>query len=308
MEQPSFTLRPFPPFSLERTVWALRRRPGNKVDRWDGNYYSRIFAFGRNTLSASVSQGGSPEGPKLKISITGEAARTPSVKSSISSMLEAMFSVGRDLGDFYPLARKDKRLGLLSERFAGLKPPRFPSVFEAIVNAFACQQVSLDVGIVLLNRLASSYGPVFRDDKDLFHGFPGPEDLAGLSPEDFRSLGFSRNKGKAIIELSRKMAEGELDMAGLEKMPDAEAVRYLSGLRGVGRWTAEYVLLRGLGRINVFPGDDVGAQKNLMEFLGLTEKPDYRRARQITSRWRPYAGFVYFHLLLEKLAAKGHLK
>jgi DNA-3-methyladenine glycosylase II len=91
-------------------------------------------------------------------------------------------------------------------------------------------------------------------------------------------------------------------------MSDIEAVRYLSAIRGIGRWSAEYVLLRGLGRLCIFPGDDVGALKNLRDFMGLAERPDYKTMEEITSRWQPFAGLVYFHFLLDKLMAKGHLQ
>ena len=78
-------------------------------------------------------------------------------------------------------------------------------------------------------------------------------------------------------ELARSVAEGHLDLEGLATLPDGEAIDRLCGLRGVGRWTAEYVLLRGLGRTHVFPGDDVGARNNLQRWLG-----DRIRVEQVT--------------------------
>ena len=78
-------------------------------------------------------------------------------------------------------------------------------------------------------------------------------------------------------------------------------------LRGVGRWTAEYVLLRGLGRLHVFPGDDVGAQKRLARWLGRPSALDYAGVRRAVRRWQPYAGLVYFHLLLDGLSQAGAL-
>jgi len=307
MERISFTLRAFPPFNLELTVWALRRRPDNQVDCWDGTNYSRIFTFKGNMLKVSASQGGSPEKPQLNVSVACETVCALAVKPWIASMLGEMFSLRSDLSDFYSLSVKDKRLRPLVARFSGMKPPRFPTVFEALVTAFACQQVSLDLGIILLNRLSNSYGAAFGEDKTVSHAFPRPEDLAGFSPGDLRRLGFSRNKGRAIIELSEGIIDRKIDIENLEIMKDAEAVQYLSRIRGVGRWSAEYVLLRGLGRINIFPGDDVGAQRNLQGFMGLGERPDYEKIKEITSRWQPYAGFVYFHFLLNKLMTKGYL-
>jgi len=79
-------------------------------------------------------------------------------------------------------------------------------------------------------------------------------------------------------------------------------------LRGVGRWTAEYVLLRGVGRLRVFPGDDVGAQKRLARWLGRSRPLDYTGVRRLVKRWQPFAGMVYFHLLLDGLSQAGALE
>jgi DNA-3-methyladenine glycosylase II len=303
----TFTLRPLAPFSLEFTVWALRRKATNQVDRWDGRNYSRIFVFEDNALKVSVSQDGGLEKPQLNAAVDGKASDSQAVKSSISLMLGKMFSLRKDLKDFYSLSGKDIRLKPLVERFVGVKPPRFPTVFEALINAFSCQQVSLDLGIILLNRLSQSYGVIFREGDTVFHAFPRPEDLAGLFPEDFRKLGFSRNKGRAIIELSEGVIKRTLKIESLETMSDTEIYEYLSKIRGVGRWSAEYVLLRGMGRINTLPGDDVSAQRNLQSLMDLDERPDYEETRKIASRWQPYAGFIYFHFLLDKLKTKGYL-
>jgi DNA-3-methyladenine glycosylase II len=105
--------------------------------------------------------------------------------------------------------------------------------------------------------------------------FPAPDDLALLKPDELRALGFSRQKGQAIITLARAVAAGHVHLDELESLDDAAAVARLRTLRGVGRWTAEYVLLRGLGRLHVFPGDDSRRRNNLQRWLGLLEPLDY---------------------------------
>ena len=147
----------------------------------------------------SVSQEGGLNKPKLNVVVVSQTSDLHTVKSIISLMLEKMFSTRKDIKEFYSASGGDKRLRPLAERFYGVKPPRFPTVFEALVNAISCQQVSLDLGIILLNRLSNAYGAVFRDDNADLHAFPRPEDLAELAPGDIRKLGFSRNKGLAII-------------------------------------------------------------------------------------------------------------
>ena len=78
-------------------------------------------------------------------------------------------------------------------------------------------------------------------------------------------------------------------------------------LRGVGRWTAEYVLLRGLGRLDIFPGNNVGARKKLAQFLRKKKPLDYEGVRRAVAAWQPYAGLVYFHLLLARITMAGWL-
>ena len=111
-----------------------------------------------------------------------------------------------------------------------------------------------------------------------------------------------------MIELAQSIAAGHLDLEQLAVLPDDETVNRLCELRGVGRWTAEYVLLRGLGRTHVFPGDDVGARNNLRRWLRLAQPLDYEGVRRVLSRWDDYAGLVYFHLLLDGLAEAGQME
>ncbi|MFN8233001.1 MAG: hypothetical protein U0V56_05885 [Actinomycetota bacterium] len=135
--------------------------------------------------------------------------------------------------------------------------------------------------------------------------FPRPRDLAGVEPRTLREIGFSGRKATTIIELARAVVDGRLDLDGLERLDDAEAVSRLTGVRGIGRWSAEYLLLRGFGRLNVFPGDDVGARNNLARWLGLQPPLDHAAVGRAVARWQPFAGMIYFHLLLERLDPAG---
>jgi DNA-3-methyladenine glycosylase II len=296
----TFQLEPVPPFRLDLTVWALRRRAVNAVDRWDGTTHRRVLVVNGQSLGIEVVQVAPPERPLLQVSVSG-ANLPPGTRPAVRSALTRMLGCDRCLTDFYRVADGDPVLGPLARRYRGLKPPRYPTLFEALVNAFACQQVTLSLGIQLLNRLAEACAPG-RDGIDgREFAFPGPADLAGRAPDELRALGFSRQKALAIIELARAMALHRLDADELERQDDATAVARLRELRGVGRWTAEYVLLRGLGRLHVFPGDDIGARNNLQRWLGLLEPLDYDGVRRALAQWAPFQGMVYLHLLLTSL-------
>lgn len=300
MKSLSFELRPVPPFRLDFTAWALRRRTHNTVDLWDGISWRRVLVIEDESLETTLTQLGTSERPRLKVTLSGKRI-SAHAKERASKLLRQMFGLATDLSAFYHLAARDRRLAPLAHRFRGLKPPRFPSVFEGLVNAIACQQLSLTAGIWVLNRLAEKCGPTAHSDGPVQHGFPQPADILRLNPDSLRTLGFSFAKARSLLELAETAEAGQLEQEELNKLNDDQVMERLMNLRGIGRWTAEYALLRGLGRIDVFPGDDVGARNRLAQWLGRDGPMDYEAVRRAVRRWHPYSGFVYFHLLLEGL-------
>jgi DNA-3-methyladenine glycosylase II len=176
------------------------------------------------------------------------------------------------------------------------------------VNAFACQQFSLEAGLTILNRLAAACGTSLGTPSNVSHAFPEPEEMIQMLPEELRAIGFSRQKVRALLDLAGAIAGRKLNLESLARESDEVIGQQLLELRGVGRWTAEYALLRGFGRLQVFPGDDVGAQKKLARWLGRSRPLDYGGVTRVVAPWQPYAGLVYFHLLLDGLSLAGALE
>lgn len=306
MIEETFWLEPFPPFRLDLTVWALRRRPSNQIDRWDGTTYTRVLLLNGQTVKVTVSQPDALVSPRLLVTAASHIALTD-LRVSVCCILQQILGYTTDVHAFANLAAHDPTIADLARRFQGLKPPRFPTLFESFLNAFACQQVSLDVGLLLLNRLAERYGLAWTDEQGTYAAFPNPEHLVNAPETQLRSLGWSRQKARAALELAHLLTQDPSHFVQLETLSNEAICQAILPLRGVGRWSAEYVLLRGFGRIDTFPGDDVGAQNNLKTLFALDEKLTYARIKALTARWQPYAGFVYFHLLLRNLAKKGLL-
>ena len=295
-------VRPIPPFRLDLTVWALRRRPRNAIDRWDGTTYRRVVLLGNTPTEIAIRQAGPIVAPTLIVTAT-PTPRAPLDRRCVRRLVGRLLGLGIDLTDWYRIASADARLGPLVATFKGMKPPRFPSVFEAVVNAIACQQLSLEVGLELLNRLAVLCGARLGTGTDVRYAFPTARDVAQVSPEKCRALGFSRQKAHALVSLARAITRDDLDLESLAQLDDVVTIRKrLLELHGIGRWSAEYVLLRGLGRLEVFPGDDVGAQKALARWLRRSQRPDYSGVSRAVEQWAPFAGLVYFHLLLHGLS------
>jgi DNA-3-methyladenine glycosylase II len=286
------------PFRLDLTVWALRRRAHNLVDRLDDDVWRRVLLIGGEPVAIAVRQ--TRAGARPEIEVTARArSRSRSTRDEIARMVTRMLGLERDLGAFYRLARGDRVLAPMAERARGMKPPRFPTIFEAFANAVACQLVSLSAGLHVLNRVSNAYGVGVEADGAAMRTFAEPALLAHASEDRLRACGLSRPKARYLIGLARcALSAGDPDFESTGALDDDDAVARMCTLRGVGRWTAEYVLLRGFGRINVFPGDDVGGQNHLREWLGIDRKLDHAAVRALLRRWHPYEGLIYLHLVV----------
>jgi len=287
-------------------VWALRRRPHNKVDLFDDGVWRRVLMIGRSPVGLAVTQTRRGDHPEIEVQMS--SAQSRDVKDEVAALVTRILGLDLDLSGFYRLCRKDLTLRPLAERLRGMKPVRYPTVFEAFANAVACQLVSLSAGMHVLNRIAEALGakvstPMMSSDGIALRSFPTAAAIARTNPDALRALGLSRQKGEYLIELARLAANPkDRDFNSIDALGDEAAIERLSEIRGVGRWTAEYVLLRGFGRINIFPGDDVGGRNKLYQFLGETAAPDYEGVRRIVNRWHPYGGLIYLHLLVDGLA------
>jgi DNA-3-methyladenine glycosylase II len=116
---------------------------------------------------------------------------TPATLSVAASTAEGLLGTTADLQGFYEVADGDPRLRGLKDRYLGLHPPRFPTLFEALANAVANQQLSLEVGIELLNRLTHRYGIAASGPTSTMKTFPSAETIAGTTVRPLRELGFS---------------------------------------------------------------------------------------------------------------------
>ena len=168
-----FSICPVVPFRLDLTVWALRRRSMNAMDLWDGETYRRVLAVDDKPVLVAVTQ----QATMLDITVTGEDL-PPTAEQAARFALDRLLGISLDLSEFYEFTPRHVRLNQLAMRFRGLKPPRFATVFEGLVNGITCQQLSLTVGLSFLNRLAERCGLEFGLG---MHAFPRPEDLAHLA-------------------------------------------------------------------------------------------------------------------------------
>lgn len=160
-----------------------------------------------------------------------------------------------------------------------LDPAQRPDVFHALARAIVYQQ---------LNGTAAS--SIFRKFQGLYRGsaFPRPEDVVNTSDKRLRSAGVSPQKSRYLKDLSAKVLDGTVDLRAVRSMEDEAVIEHLTQVTGVGRWTAEMVLIFTLGRQDVLPVDDFGFKRGVQDAYRMRALPKPERLRKLAEPWRPY--------------------
>lgn len=286
-----------PPYRLDLTASVLRRYPSNAVDLLgaDGRY-RRALAGPPSVLTVDVVQR-SPD--SLVATIDGPSER----HAFVLVQLRRMLGLDADVTPFLRASRRIPWLAPLARRMNGVRPPRYPSLWEACTNAVVFQQISLHAASAIMRRLVLSVSvPVTVGDATL-RAFPSPADLGAADLAVLKAAGLSANKIATLQRVADAVASGLIDETELESLPSGEAATRLASIKGIGPWTAALVLLRGLGRLDVFPANDSGAARSLA--LVTSGKPVATAAvLEILGAQR---GMLYYHLLLARLEARGDL-
>ena len=283
------------PYRLDLTATVLRRLSTNIVDVFDGRTYRRALAAPLPALLEVTQTSAHELAVRVDGDVHGAAALLPLVRR--------MLGTDVDLEPFYAAAAGLGWLTDLVVAARGVKPPRYPSVWEAVVNAVVFQQVSIHAAAAILRRLVERYEPVRAHGPVALAPFVRPQAVVDADPVELRALGLSINKIVALRTLGRAVLMGELDPQRLESVSTDELAAFFTAYKGVGPWTAAVVALRGFGRLDIFPGNDSGVARTLKELSG---DPGIDAA-PILARLGAQRGMLYYHLLLGRLAARGEI-
>lgn len=187
------------------------------------------------------------------------------------------------------LARRDPVLARIAEQVGpcGLRHGTHEHLFDGLLRAIVSQQLSARAADTIHRRVCALAGADGRAD---------PQAIAALAPQALRRAGLSRRKAEYVIDLARQVDSGALHLDALADLDDEEAMARLTALRGIGRWTAEMVLIFLLHRLDILPLDDVGLQRAVQRAYGLRRKPSPSRLTRIAEPWRPWRSVACWYL------------
>lgn len=184
------------------------------------------------------------------------------------------------------LKKRDAVLGEVIERVGDVKLEWGPDHYEALVRSFISQQIS-----------GSAADSIYNKFTGLYNGkLPTPKEFLKTPEKKIRSVGISPQKYSYIKDLSQRMERGTLSLEGMRRLPDEEVIVKLDEVKGIGRWTAEMFLMFSLGRVNVFPADDLGIQKAIQKAYRLRKLPSKDKMGKLSKEWNPYRSIATIYL------------
>jgi len=282
------------PFRLDLTANVLRRLSTNIVDRYHDGHFQRLLGDANSPALLDVVQV-APD--RLTVRIDGPFG------GDAEALVRRMLGVDVDLAPFYAASTATPWLADLVTRARGVKPPRYPSIWEAIVNAVVFQQISIHAASAILRRVIETLSPVRSPDRMLAL-FPPPQSFIDADPAVLRAQGLSRNKVVTLQRLGRSLVDGAIDPAMLELEPTSALVASLVGHPGIGPWTAALIAIRGFGRLDIFPLRDSGVARGLRDLSG---DPNIN-ADALLQTLGAQRGMLYYHLLVGRLSASGDIR
>lgn len=305
MEKRTVLLHPKPPFDFGLTAENQPYFRKGAADDADGGVYQRLLDLGDRLVLATARPAGDVEAPAVAVELAGDGLTAADVEQG-RELMARLLGTEQDLTGFYGMAAGDPVMAGLVARFYGMHLPRAGSVFEALTQAVLGQQLAASVARVIRGLLIETYGARETFDGQEYYAFPRPAAIAGASIEELRRLKLSQRKAEYLQGMAREelARPGGLD-AALGPLSDEEVVRELTALRGVGKWTAEWVLTRALGRDDAFPVGDLALRRVAARLYFAGAALTDGELAELARRWMPYRSWATHYLFAALRAGVG---
>ncbi|MBG9456344.1 DNA-3-methyladenine glycosylase [Lysinibacillus sphaericus] len=217
-------------------------------------------------------------------------------REEIVKYMYEWFDLNNDLTPFYEMANADPLLKMPAQKFYGLRVIGIPDLFEALCWGVLGQQINLAFAYSLKKQFVERYGESIDWNGKKYWVFPPYERIAQLTPTDLADIKMTVKKSEYIIGIAKLMASGELSRGKLMKMNFKDAEKNLIKIRGIGPWTANYVLMRCLRFQSAFPIDDVGLINSIKILRNMERKPTKDEILELSLPWENWESYATFYL------------
>ena len=296
MDRLTATIRPVAPFDFELTAGYhtyFQSRYG--TDTMEDGVYRRLLDLGDKLVLASVRSSGTVDAPELALELRGPELSPANVELA-TDRVSWLLGVDQDLAAFYELGKADEAMAGLVDEFYGLHLPHTATVFEALVLAVLGQQISTSVARIIRTLLIETFGPSAEFDGETYYAFPRPESIWASSPAELHTMKLTQRKSEYVHGLAGSALDTALGLERLDELTDREIVEKLTALRGVGLWTAQWALIRAVGRPDALPLGDLALRRVVSRLFMDGKDVTDTQVEEIAKRWSPYRTYATVYL------------
>ncbi len=294
MRSGAIELSPVAPFDFDLALRFLQVWPATVLEKIADGRYRRAVKIAGHDVLLSIHSTGTHMRPRLVLEVCG-AGIDARVVEQAAALVRRTFALDVDPTPFLQAAQADPILAQLVARLHALRPMLIIDPFEAVLWTILGQQINLAFARRLKQALIEMCGSRLEVNGELFGLFPQPAEVMALDPERMRQRQFSRQKAAYVKETAAVVLSGRLDFEALRTAPADQALAALTGINGIGRWTAEYVLIRALGFRDAIPAADVGLRKAIGRAYGLERAATEDEVRSLPANWQGWREGVAFY-------------
>lgn len=295
------TIDALPPFSFDLSA-EIFANGDKQIRTYEKGRFRQIIRTDGKLILATVESVGTVDKPKLRAELKSDRELTQEDKKKAEEAINVLFNLNFDLAPFYEEAGKDKVMACLAQKLRGLKSPTTQTVFEALVDSIVEQQISLKVANGIEKKLIKKFGDALGLEGEVYYAYPTPQKLASASSETLRQCGLSFRKAEYIKSVSTLMMEGKLDLEKLKNYDSSDKIiGELDMVRGVGVWTAELTMLRGMQRLDALPAEDLGLRRVISHYYCGGTRITSAQVRQIARDWGRWKGLAAYYLTVAEI-------
>lgn len=287
----SFYISTPPEFDFSLSLDFLKRSPKEKLHTIDGASVIKAIPLGESAVLLRVKA----SGKRLFIqSLNRELIATE--QSQVKKFVSEWLDLETDLKPFYNLAKKDKLLSGLVQRFRGYRIVGQPDLYESLIWAVLGQQINLGFAYTLKQRFVEKYGHSVEWNGQRFYLFPSYQTIAKVSPNELLLLQFSKQKANYTVGISQAFAEGKISKQLLAGLPLTQAKELLIQTKGIGNWTANYALMKTFRYPDAFPLEDAGVHNAIKNLKRMKTKPTLAQVKNLFKKYKGWEAYATLYL------------
>jgi DNA-3-methyladenine glycosylase II len=291
------TITPTPPFDFDLSARIFSDGDA-QIHRYENGKYWQVIRVNGKLILVTMTSSGTVDRPMLSVDLKSSKDISGKERKIAREVVVSLFNMDFDLAPFYESIKNDRTMYGVTQKLRGLRSPTTPTVFEALVSSIIEQQISLNVAHSIETRAVKTFGDVLRLD-GAYYSFPTPQKMASTTLEKIRKCGLSSKKAEYIRDVSKLIVDGELNLDKFKNYEDMnEIISELCEIRGIGVWTAELTMVRGMQRLEAIPADDLGLKRCISHYYCGDRKISGEEARRIADKWGKWKGLASFYLIM----------